>query len=684
MSVYSVSVYPGSVTIRKGEWYYGAYATVRASSNCCTDVTWYSDKTAVATVNATTGYIYGRSAGTARIYAQSKVDSSKWDYITVNVTNGNICVDSVCLNYSYLSLEKGDRRDLSVTVCPANATNKSISWSSSNPAVATVSDGTVRALGVGSATITARAQDGSGAYDTCYVRVTGDILVSSVSLNHSSYTLNSNGAVLLKASICPTNATNKCVSWSSSDNSVARVNPDSGYVTAQGAGTAIIRATAQDGSGKYAECRVTVNSPIAVTDIEVCPKTKVLNIGQTAKLNVTVCPYNATNKRVIWCSSNESVACVDYYTGEISANDVGTATITATTADGSFSDCSTVMVRSTDPFHSSNVEYVRFKKWRSVRTNGFGKLIECDMSTAATKSYINDLTYFTVFFPDADEVTTFEINASLINSLNSIEAEYQSQIFKEGRPQCFHIGKEYADGFVSEKKIEYASPEYYGIWAYNGNSACEISARLNLAFALATVAYSGFMYGFTKVLSMQSTQMTVGQTKTYNNSRYMDVVESQKAIADISDDVAVQLGKTDITSTSTVRRTWRASEMRVAEDYPMSSGFEYNKSYKIVDGKLTQVPHGTAGSQRPDFYNRTTNQIIEVKNYTITTQTGRNNLANNIATQYNNRKAMFPDAHIEFQVDVFGQAYTENMLADVKNLVKALTGNGNIVKFFYD
>ena len=246
MSVYSVSVYPSSVTIRKGEWYYGAYATVRASSNCCTDVTWYSDKTAVATVNAATGYIYGRSAGTARIYAQSKVDSSKWDYITVNVTNGNICVDSVCLNHSYLSLEKGDRRDLSATVCPANATNKSISWSSSNPAVATVSGGTVRAVGIGSATITARAQDGSGEYDTCYVNVTGDILVSSITLNHSSYTLNPNGAVLLRESICPTNATNKCVRWSSSDNGVARVNPDSGYVTAQGVGTAIIRATAQE------------------------------------------------------------------------------------------------------------------------------------------------------------------------------------------------------------------------------------------------------------------------------------------------------------------------------------------------------------------------------------------------------------------------------------------------------
>ena len=358
MSVYSVSVYPSSVTIRKGEWYYGAYATVRASSNCCTDVTWYSDKTAVAAVNAATGYIYGRSAGTARIYAQSKVDSSKWDYITVNVTNGNICVDSVCLNYSYLSLEKGDRRDLSATVCPANATNKSISWSSSNPAVATVSGGTVRAVGVGGATITARAQDGSGEYDTCYVNVTGDILVSSITLNHSSYTLNPNGAVLLRESICPTNATNKCVSWSSSNNSVARVNPDSGYVTAQGAGTAIIRATAQDGSGKYAECRVTVNRPIAVTDIEVCPISLTMNVDDVEYLCTTIIPYNATNQSVTWCSSNENVATVGIHSGRITAKRAGTATITATTADGGYQACCIIKVTGYCRFDNSKTNTI--------------------------------------------------------------------------------------------------------------------------------------------------------------------------------------------------------------------------------------------------------------------------------------------------------------------------------------
>ena len=182
---------------------------------------------------------------------------------------------------------------------------------------------------------------------------------------------------------------------------------------------------------------------------------------------------------------------------------------------------------------------------------------------------------------------------------------------------------------------------------------------------------------------MQSMQMTAGQTKTYSNSQYMDVVESQKAIADISDDVAVQLGKTDITSSSTARRTWRASEMRVAEDFPMSDGFKYNKSYKIINGELTQVPHGTAGSQRPDFYNPVTNQIIEVKNYTITTQAGRNNLANNIAAQYNNRKAMFPNSNIEFKIDVYGQSYTQSMLDDIVDLVFQLTGE-DIVSFIYN
>ena len=115
MSVYSVNVYPSSTTIKKGNWYYGAYAVVDASSNCNTDVTWYSNNTSVATVNASSGYIYAKAEGTAKIYAQSTMDNSKKDYITVTVTSEKICVESVTLNRTSLSLEKGDKFTLSAT-----------------------------------------------------------------------------------------------------------------------------------------------------------------------------------------------------------------------------------------------------------------------------------------------------------------------------------------------------------------------------------------------------------------------------------------------------------------------------------------------------------------------------------------------------------------------------------------
>lgn len=260
MSVYSVNVYPSSVTIKTDEWYSYAYAEVDASSNCCTDVEWYSDNPAVASVSETYGYIYGISPGTAKIYARSKVDSSKEDYITVKVTSGTICVDSVTLNRSSISLEKGDTFNLSATVCPENATNRTINWRSTDTSVATVSGGVVTAKARGSAYIYAEAQDGSDEFDLCYVKVTEDILVSSVTLNYSSYTLNVNGSVLLRETVYPTNATNKCVEWSSDKPHIAFVNPDSGFVTAQGTGTATITATAQDGSNKkrilyyYCQC----------------------------------------------------------------------------------------------------------------------------------------------------------------------------------------------------------------------------------------------------------------------------------------------------------------------------------------------------------------------------------------------------------------------------------------------
>ena len=680
--VETMTVCPKTVTLKLGSWYYGARAVVFPDNADCTDVEWCSDKENVVAVNESSGYIYAKNPGTARVYAHTKDGSNIYDYITVTVQE-KIYVSSIELCPTSISVAKDDCVQLSATVLPENATRRSLNWTTSNPSIAAVYEGKVCGINEGTATITAIATDDSGKSATCQVTVTGAVLVESITVYPATKTLEYGNGDFLHATVCPENAVNKTVEWSSRDPNIVIVSPTEGIVYGKDAGTTTVYATATDGSGVQGSSEVTVNPFVAVECVKISSENEVMNVGDTLQLTACVCPENATNKSIRWSSSNEEVATVDYYTGEISANDVGTAVITATTIDGGFSNCSTVTVRSTDPFHHSNVEYVRIKKWKSIRTHLGITYTECDMSTAVTKSYINNITYFTVFFPNENQITTFEINGELLISLNSLENEYEAQWVKNGKAKWFHLGKEYADGFVSEGKIEYASPEYYGIWAYNGNSLCEIYDRLSFAFALATTAYSGFMYGFTKIMSLQSMQMTAGQIKTYTNSQYMDVVESQKAIADISDDVAVQLGKTDIISSSTARRTWRASEMRVAENYPMSSGFEYNRSYKIVDGKLTQVPHGTAGSQRPDFYNPSTNQIIEVKNYTVTTQAGRNSLANNIATQYNNRKTMFPNVYIEFKVDVYGQSYTQSMLDDIVELVTTLTEE-DIVRFIYD
>ncbi len=490
MAVYSVSVYPWSATVKKGDWYYGAYAIVDASSYCSTDVRWYSNNTNVATVNPVTGYIYGRSEGTARVYAQSTEDSSKKDYIIITVTSGNICVDSVCLSTGYLSIEKGDSRYLSVTVSPANATNKNISWSSSNTSVATVSGGTVRAVGVGSATITARAQDGSGEYDTCYVRVTGDILVSSISLNYSNYTLNPNGSVLLRESICPTNATNKCVRWSSSNTGVARVNPDSGYVTAQGAGTAIITATAQDGSGKYAECRVTVNSPIAVTDIEVCPTSLTMNVGDVEYLCTTIIPYNATNQSVTWCSSNENVATVGIHSGRITAKRTGTATITATTADGGYqASCTLTIIIDTvtikkDGAFNKVVFNKTGKVWRCINQDMIFDEENMNNTFLIQRSNHNFFTYYNENDPLMSNTTPKEYTDDEIKLLYAIDPH----------GVAYYIQRYVAELEISlENKVKYKDrifrmlfdrePKYFartidGVW-YEVNSYEEINDVLS-------------------------------------------------------------------------------------------------------------------------------------------------------------------------------------------------------------
>lgn len=160
--------------------------------------------------------------------------------------------------------------------------------------------------------------------------------VTGVSLNKTALALDEGESESLIATVIPDNATNKKVTWKSSDTSVATVNA-SGKVTAQATGTVVVVVITEDGA-EVATCTVTcgdgaVEPEIPVTDVALTKSTLSLIEGQSESLQVIITPDDATNKKVAWVSNDESVAMVDV-NGKVTALKAGSTTIVAVTEDG--------------------------------------------------------------------------------------------------------------------------------------------------------------------------------------------------------------------------------------------------------------------------------------------------------------------------------------------------------------
>ncbi len=340
-----------SVSLTKKGQTYQLKATASPSNATTKSVTWKSSNTKVVTVNSA-GRLTAVGNGSATITATAKDGSKKTATCKVTVKIPTVVkVSKLALNRTSVSLtKKGQTYQLTATASPSNATNKSVTWQSSNTKVVTVnSSGKLTAVGNGSATITATAKDGSKKTATCKVtvKIPTVVKVNSVSLNYTDVRLSSKGQTLqLTATVSPSNASNKSVKWTSSNTKVATVS-SSGKVTAVANGNTTITATAADGSGKKDICAVTVNIP-KPADPTPTPTPSVVKVssvslnqsslsltkkGQTAQLSASVSPSNATNKSINWSSSNSNVATVS--NGVITAVGNGNATITATAADGS-------------------------------------------------------------------------------------------------------------------------------------------------------------------------------------------------------------------------------------------------------------------------------------------------------------------------------------------------------------
>jgi len=217
---------------------------------------------------------------------------------------------------------------LNATVLPENVTDKTVTWSSSNPAAVKVENGKLTALAEGNATITAKCGEKS-AFCTVTVQK-AEVLAESVTLDQTTMELTVNGTGKLTATVKPDETTVKTIQWSSSDEAVATVGAD-GTVTALKEGTAVITAKCGE---KSAECTVTVKAEAVMpTSITMEPTTLSLTVGQKYTLIATILPENATNKSVTWSSNAPDIVEVTAG-GAVTAKAAGTATVTASAANG--------------------------------------------------------------------------------------------------------------------------------------------------------------------------------------------------------------------------------------------------------------------------------------------------------------------------------------------------------------
>ena len=221
----------------------------------------------------------------------------------------------------------GVKKKLNATITPEDATIKTITWTSSNTKVATVSaDGIVTAKGTGTSVITAKTYNGKTA--KCTITVIRP--VTEIALSETKASLWVGKTKTLTATVTPTTASNTAVNWSSSDDKVAIVS-SKGVITAKGKGTCTITCTAADGYEAKTTCEVTVKQQ--VTSIALNETSVSLWVGDTKTIKATATPTTANNTAVTWSSSDKNVATVSSK-GVITAKGEGTCTITCTAADG--------------------------------------------------------------------------------------------------------------------------------------------------------------------------------------------------------------------------------------------------------------------------------------------------------------------------------------------------------------
>jgi len=259
-------------------------------------------------------------------------------------STSQIPVSAITISGGTSITTRGGTLQLSATVQPANATNKTVSWSitsGSSFAGINAATGLLTAVADGVVTVRATATDGSGVYGSHSVTISNQgIPVSAITISGGTSITTRGGTLQLSATVQPANATNKTVSWSiTSGSSFAGINAATGLLTAVADGVVTVRATATDGSGVYGSHSVTIaNQKVLVKAITIIISkgSPLITVDDgSITLSASISPSNASNKSIAWSVINETGMATIDQAGRLVAIANGTVRVKATALDGS-------------------------------------------------------------------------------------------------------------------------------------------------------------------------------------------------------------------------------------------------------------------------------------------------------------------------------------------------------------
>ena len=307
-------------------------------------LTYSSINSSIATVTSD-GIIKGENFGTTQIVVTA-IDGTD-EIINVHIQEENIPVESMNINAKDFTLEIGNTKKIGVTIKPSKATNQKIVWTSSDNSIATVSQaGEVTGINKGKVTITATTfeDDFTSSITVTIIEKKQIVYETDLKLSSTNENIFVGNTVYIKATIIPNNATDKSVSWESANPNIATVSK--GMIQGKGVGTTTIKAITKN---KKITKTITVTvKQIELKSLSISDNNVKIGKGGEFSYSLSYNPSNATNKSVTWTSSNPSIASINNK-GIVTAHNLGTVTITATSSNGKIAKSTLIVTNENIP-----------------------------------------------------------------------------------------------------------------------------------------------------------------------------------------------------------------------------------------------------------------------------------------------------------------------------------------------